>query len=164
MPKDSKSKRAVEIAKDVLKQLKIKKYIATQGTYVSLVGVDNDDVNLDGKQLDEILKDRKVKCRVCAKGALLMSKAMVYDDLTFGEKDDVGSLREDFDADDLNLMEAIFEGDEQFGYDSCGNDTAVICEINKAYRTPEKVLEVLMKNVIKNKGRLKVSVEVKLKV
>lgn len=80
------AERRVAVAKDVLKQLKAEKYKATKGTYVLSKNL-IDTSKLDGitgwqdQQVCSLVPDDGPTCKVCARGAFLISSMMVFDRL-----------------------------------------------------------------------------------
>ena len=69
-----KRKQIVEVAKDVLKQIKAKKVILRKSGYLAAAaGTDLTEI----KDLQELATSRAA-CHVCARGALIMSKARLY--------------------------------------------------------------------------------------
>lgn len=134
--------KRVAIAKDVLKQLRAKKILATRGLYMDtellLTDVEEDD------QVCDVLK-KVDECRACALGSMFVAAAGLNDKITVGEAKahytvtfDVGGdtcynyLLEFFPRPQLQMMEAVFEG---------------------AYgATPYARLKGIMENVVRNNG------------
>ena len=117
----SPAQKRVAIARDVLKQIRIGRYISSTGAYVSSL------LMKDGKEKYNV-KDKEVKgnfgkikkCEVCAMGACLMSITKFENKLKFG---DIGSSMEQlkndktkelfasiFSPEQLLLIERAFEG------------------------------------------------------
>lgn len=117
----SKPKKIVAIAKDVLMQIKNRRYIANTGAYITSIKM-NEGYLRDF--IDQSIKKNfgKIKkCTVCAMGACLMSITKFENKLNFGE---VGSSASDLDNPkvkelfsslftpiQLLLIERAFEGE-----------------------------------------------------
>lgn len=172
----SKPEKRVAIAKDVLQQIKIGKYIAETGSYIGgikfiggeyISDMENEDIQKNFKKIR--------KCEVCAMGACLMSVTKFANKLEFG---DIGSsiteLNNDkvkrlfasiFSPSQLLMIERAFEGDS--GGTTVGCDVFDLDEYDfekqiekcdefyKSYFEQEERLVAIMKNIIKNKGTFK---------
>lgn len=169
----SKPQKRVAIAKDVLQQIKQKKYIAEAERYVSRINfVDAfDSYGEDIKSNFKKIKD----CRVCAMGACLMSATKFANKLNF---EDVGHSISDlknekvqtlfaeiFSPKQLLLIETAFEGnnggdkvgEEIFEIDSCqyANEKIKCDKFHDKYDNPQSRMIGIMENIIKNKGEFK---------
>lgn len=145
-----KEKR-IRIAKDVLEQIKSKKLIASRShNYMSI------DSELEEKydSMQDFMKADEGVCKVCAMGAVLMSKASIANDCEMMIAEDdyiIGNLKGIFTLRQLRLMEIAFEGD----FVTCDIDvesTAGERAMNffSDYSDSEYRLVEIMKNVIKN--------------
>lgn len=80
----SQRKKAVVIAKDVIKQIKAKQYIATQGHYVSGLNIKAFKGQVE---LQKVLKTKAQSCQACALGSLFLSKVAKYNQCKINTKD-----------------------------------------------------------------------------
>lgn len=170
----SKAEKRVAIAKDVLQQIRVGKYIADAGRYI--YGVDAPDIE-DVYYESDIKKNfSKIKeCKVCAMGACLMSATKFANKLKF---QDIGSGISDlnnpqvkslfksiFSPVQLLLIERSFEGRtggstvgcDVFGLDEFDfNQQIEKCsDFYHEYPTDEDRLVGIMNNIIENKGTFK---------
>ena len=115
------NEKAVLVAKDVLLQIKAKRYIPSTGRYIMF----QDDIPFEGSIKENF--DQIPECEVCALGSMLMSSTHLGNILT---TDDIGSnpdgddLRESkkitklfssiFTDKQLLLIESTFEGYSEF--------------------------------------------------
>lgn len=84
--KMTKAEARVAIAKDVIKQIKAKKFVAEKGTYVRIDSMFDDDVReevlKDASDVRDIVCNPKAGvCTVCAMGSLFLSTARLFDNL-----------------------------------------------------------------------------------
>lgn len=120
-----KWKQRVAIAKDVIKQIKVKKYVAEAGAYIKElelldgdylgIGINNIDRYSIKSKFDEIKK-----CDVCALGACLLSATKFVNKLKFEEIKNVNQLTSSrnvkaifqsiFTKHQLLIIETTFEG------------------------------------------------------
>ena len=118
----SPDKKKVAIARDVLEQIRIGRYISKSGSYISNLIMKNGDdrYKIFHKDIKSNFGQIK-KCEVCAMGACLMSITKFENKLTF---DDIGGSMKElknsktqelfqsiFSPEQLLLMERAFEGD-----------------------------------------------------
>lgn len=174
----SKSEKRVVIAKDVIQQIKVGKYLAETGGYIDGIFFKKQDKMDSSKMEDMDIKKNfgKIRqCTVCAMGACLMSITKFQNKLTFG---DVGSGVSDmsntkvtklfkslFSDIQLHLIEKAFEGtdtvtlsSELFGLDEDNfSEQVERCDRNfySEYGTDSERLIAIMRNIIKNKGTFK---------
>lgn len=197
----SRKNKRVAIARDVLEQLKIGRYQATQGTYFRFKDdkhsscveikdrrgrhsryVDLNRSTLNAQPFLTGVTDTKVLCEVCAKGAAVCSLTRIVNKRKF----------KDLSSEDPEIikifgdlmwaeMEAMFEGESlvdmmHTSYYECfsngeelyGDDADLLTAKEKAvikakvqftednlYRREDTTMEDIMKNIIRNKGRLK---------
>lgn len=119
--KKTKKERRIAILKDVLQQLRLERFKATNGTYVSLPNELRGKIIEDGEDLDakaELLKCTGT-CKVCAKGSIFLSQVrkenrvkLVDLDWDMEDEDNKGTRRvvNLFGGNNLNKIEATFEG------------------------------------------------------
>jgi hypothetical protein len=135
----------VEIAKDVLLQLKAKNYLAQPGTYVHSDTLNDLELQQEPFDFQQTLLIKSPECEVCGIGALFCSIARVGDRISY--RDNIfHSLKLVFDRDQIDLIEGAFEG---WGYRGKG-----IREFYHKYPDPNKRLAAIMRNIIKNEGEL----------
>lgn len=170
-------KLAVEIAKDVLAQLKVKKFIATSGDYCSLYEKNDElgycygtyiDVKTSAKEL--FRNNKKVFCRVCALGSLFMSYVNLKNKKTVEEinrfhphngpnDENTKILLNIFHPADLIMMETVFEigevsQDLSGDRDTVSKDIIQMCEdYGCGFDDEDSRLKAIMKNIIRNNGR-----------
>ena len=165
----SKDQKRVAIAKDVLEQVRLKRIIATEGSYVGLTLVQSEI----GTQLQDLLPKKKCKC--CGLGSCFVSlvrmenKFVVKEDYVDGqdsyiEKGDFQSrLRKYFSQMQLDLIETAFEGTPLYRNSYTGSpqwEKAVdfnhkFGESDHTPKQQEKCLVGIMENIIENKGTFK---------
>jgi hypothetical protein len=122
--------RRVAICRDVLAQIKLEKINVTQGEYLIseiATGVDFDEKG----DLCQVV-DHLENCSVCARGALMLSKARLYDRV---------SLRNIYDA-----------AENELSANSCEVYEALKDEFGDRYHSAEETLIAIMRNVIRNDG------------
>lgn len=166
-PRKTRQEMRVSIAKDVLKQLKAKKFIASPGVWV-------DDKKLG--YLDEYVYTRTekaegpidactfangiTKCKVCALGSIFVSAARMYKIMLSGslETEEVfdnlatSPLKRYFSVKQLELIEYAFEGGDGVYIPGNFNDELDGLAFFLAHRTPTDRLEAIMRNIVKNNG------------
>lgn len=169
--KATKAQKRVMIAKDVLTQLRSKRYVAESGIWVSpkyKFGDDGQDINRD-ESVQTLFADKTIeKCSVCALGGLFMSctnmnnNTKVSDledeaEFDLGEIIDAGEklsngLNEIFSKSQLALIEKYFEGGD--GYHSVYEGDRGYNAINDFYQkyTSNQRLKKIMENIVANDG------------
>lgn len=163
----SKSARAILVAKDVIKHLRLEIYNAKSGHYVNFKGKNFDTYS--DQSARECLIDNRMRCEVCARGGLFLSMVRFKNKLSIRNANNasfttyssaVGDatkfMRDTFNMVAQELVEAAFE-----------QSTKIACRLSlyeakaaKAYgkslgarvRDSKENLIVLMKNIISNKG------------
>ena len=163
-------KKIVEIAKDVLLQIKHSDVYTGSG-YLSIN--ENDMQNLKGSWQEYFSKPKNLKkCTICAKGALFISKIRLYNKFSLDMKKlgnkcvdyenhnirkevcDLSSSQDLYTAGDLekifpeelwDKIEEVFENSEYF------NET-------RKMREDKNILKYICNNLIKNNGDLVVTV------
>lgn len=168
-----KLEKRVEIAKDVIAQVKANKYKGRCGEYINAEDLDN-YLNGEYVSLQPILLEKDYTCEVCAKGGLFLStvrkrnKFEVSDlyDLPNNSYQIVSELEDIFTENQLDLIECAFEGRLVMG--SC-NDNITLSDISdEPTKLAEKAFEfyhkytndndrliAIMQNIIDNKGVFK---------
>ena len=165
----SKAQQRVKVAKDVLVQLKKKKYIADTGAYID--GIDLKNAGLRNE--DNIKSNfRKIKaCKCCALGSCLLSITKFKDTLTIGDVsagkyvfyDNAKKIFKMFSPHQLLLIENSFEGKSEG--DGSSRIGYTVFMANTTFEEKEKCrsfylkypdaelrLVAIMKNIISNKG------------
>jgi len=152
----------VAIAKDVLAQLRSKRYIAEEGDYVDFSNWSDINEEEDIQSNFNTIKE----CKVCALGSAALScikytNNSSFEDAQYQRENFWDQLLKVFTKKELVLMEYAFEG---FKGDSSGkaNDwkvklpyklidkTLAFCE---KYKNQNKRLKAIMKNIIENEGK-----------
>ena len=161
----SKAQKRVLIAKDVIAQVKTKKYKAITGKYLSLVNTFYNHWSVQ-EHIDEI------ECVCCALGACLISTTKFKNKLKFHDVDSLCAksdswklLRGIFSPKQMNMIEYAFEashsgsrvGEDSFGeYNKYNCNEIVKCvDFGKSFPYESDRLIAIMKNIIKNKGTFK---------
>lgn len=159
--KASPAQRRVMIAKDALQQLKIGKYCATPGTYLNACDL-ADEAELNGEvQLNTLLHNPNLQssCDVCARGALLLSAVRFRNECVIAS--DGGTSEDSFVkefADQQEIIEEAFEGYSEYVLDKEDQKYGHWADkfLNEKERNdPTKRLELIFKNIIRNKGTFK---------
>ena len=176
--KATKAEKRVMIAKDVLAQIKAKRYIPESGTWVDAnwnIRGGIDEIH-ETDSVQKLFADRTIEtCSVCALGGLFMSctnlnnNTCVSDINYGGEGTEIGERIEEgdtlsnglnkiFSKKQLQLIEVYFEtGDGWFGEDGytgvhIGEDSRHVAYFNDAYPDDEDRLVEIMKNIVANDG------------
>jgi hypothetical protein len=159
--------RRVAIARDVIAQLDAQQLqYLNKGVY--LQGYIPEETLDAATDLQEIVDIASNTCRVCAKGAMFLSRARLYDGVPIGrirydgessitsakEHDFFNAtLMEDFDKRQLDLIEHAFEmwaGDESTEYMSA---LRVACQFGLLYKHSHAArLRAIMANIVDNGG------------
>lgn len=167
--KATKAQKRVMIAKDVLAQIKAKRYFAESGEWVKPLWSDDQKsiaIKLYPKSsIKDAFKSKAINsCRVCALGGLFMSCTNLNNNTTVQDLKNetyIGDLVADddkisnglnriFTQGQLMLIESYFEGGE--GYFRDGNEkTQTFLE---SYNDDER-LKIIMQNIIDNNGTFK---------
>jgi hypothetical protein len=173
--KATKAEKRVMIAKDVLTQIKAKRYIPESGTWVDPNW--NIRNEIDGTEsVQKLFADRTIEtCNVCALGGLFMSCTNLNNntcvsDINYGGEGDLlgekiqdgdtlsNGLNKIFSKKQLQLIEVYFEkGDGWFGEDRytgnyIGEDSRHVQYFNDAYPDDDERLVEIMKNIVANDG------------
>ena len=129
--KMNKNRRKVVLAKDVLAQLKAKKYIADRGRWVKIFEDKGDGTTkiIDARNFNEQfnsfgIQEKIVSCQVCGLGSLLCSLVKINNHATVGDIVSVDSLKLFkrlgivFSDEEMMAIEIAFErGNGQFYVD-----------------------------------------------
>lgn len=159
----SKANKRIELAKDVITQVKAKKYIATQMTYFDGYEIAEEARILGSKDTDQLNKVLpKITCECCAKGALLMAgitkinHCSLFDIEQNSGNDDyiLDKLKDIFISSQLHLIETAFEGRIINDSDSY-NDDEKAKNLYLKYKHSDTRLIGIMNNIIKNSGTFK---------
>lgn len=172
-PKPTKAERRVAIAKDVLAQLRLERYVATEGVYVDHRVAELASTAPD-KPLEKLLPQVK-SCEVCALGACFLSAVRKYNDVKAGEIDDPetfmrydGSMMTEHMFNDTTmrtklarhftdaqtgLIESAFERMPMGSLTDEGAADAI--DFGHCYDTDHDRLVAIMKNIVKNDGTFK---------
>ena len=177
--KATKAQKRVMIAKDVLAQIKAKRYFAESGEWVKPLWSDDQksiDIKLDpNSSIKDAFKSKAINsCQVCALGGLFMSCTNLNNNTTvqdmkteyyLGEvvqdNDKISNgLNRIFTRKQLMLIETYFEGGEGYfkGYSEyfSYSDEKLLVTFFKSYHDDER-LKMIMQNIIDNNGTFKPS-------
>lgn len=174
------AEKRVVVAQDCLVRIHMNQISIKSGTF--LCGIDGNPFyhteNLSDKSIrDEINSDETFSCRACAKGSLFMSYVGRVNEVIFAEVKDNNSINDDdhkklleiFSAEQLALIEMVFEGRQfihhtknkrnELGAFIKGDEITFsyeikdkIDEIRKNNSTAEQRIEYICNNIIENKG------------
>lgn len=169
----TKKQMRVEIAKDVLKQLRRKDIPlkAACGYYVD--GVLPEEITIEGsEEIQKHVDVLQANCEVCQKGALLLSMARLYDKVTVADVfygsaighgctasasgDEVTEkLKEFFSESQLELLESAFECCSFFGkrdYREFSSVQRGAIGFGMGFSDAKKRCGAIVKNIIDNDG------------
>ena len=171
----SPANQRVEIAKDVLLQLKAKKYVASSGTYFNI------NNGTPSQNRSEFFRERSaqkaieidgVKCSVCARGAIFASRCRLGNDAINPVSD---AACTSFSIQERNVLTGIFSSELKYSIEylfELGNysdrwagyiDKHLSaldswCDVQRRTdKTAIHRMKLLMKNLIRNKGSLVIS-------
>jgi hypothetical protein len=170
----SKEKQRIAVAEDVIKQVYLKFYAPTRGTYLKVVNL---DYNIKAKpKLDDVFFDLNsagASCAVCGIGGCFASLVRLGNNMStktgFGKTPEIEEydsidddkmrilLRKVFPSEQITLIECAFETSTSHSDD----DYVDMKEREKAkdfgnkYENEKTRLIGIMKNIIKNKGTFK---------
>lgn len=160
-------KDAVQIAEDVLAQLKTRKYVASAGAgvYVRLEGAIKNPEAYYGDYVPVVASLRtfltkhatKKSCHVCALGACFLANVERRNKVELKEvinKSDretfTSNLKTIFSAEQMDLIEVAFEVDSV--HSRTDVDTQDALYFGNRYDTDDQRLKAIMRNIIKNNG------------
>lgn len=160
-------KLCVAIARDVLEQLRLKRYAAKQDTYVQVFSEEGmlcsqryDDEG-DKSFKDFFAEKQRTTCKVCALGAAFVSLVNLKNDCSVNEMVadiDRDRLEDIFGNDNLNLMESAFEKCEMGNsmmIDEDEHSLEAAGDWGNQYAYSNERLRAIMLNVIRNNGDFK---------
>lgn len=173
----SDAQKRIAVAKDVLRQLKLKFYTARKGNYFEL-GLLHESIEKAPKELQEALKTVKKKgavCEVCALGGCFASMVNLGNSFTtkkaFGGNsidefdtnidDSVfrGFIRKVFSKKQIVLIECAFEkASFPASFENISEHTDEIeqaISFGERHKGDEERMVAIMENIIKNKGEFK---------
>lgn len=116
----SKSDRAMLVAKDVIQQIKARRYNVRAGSYIKHIvfkgkiyyfnngSIKNNDIKKNFEEIDS--------CVVCAIGSCILSTTKFANKLKFG---DVGATTESFNSKAITLLNTIFTPKQQLLIECC---------------------------------------------
>lgn len=166
-----RGKRAIQVAKDVIKQLNAMTYKVTEGSYCTFTATDRRKLLAlgDNDQLQKTFKE-VTNCRVCALGSIFVSGVRLHNNLKLSALKDssdktvseyVGAYKipkRYFSAKQLALIESAFERETMSGFGMYEGYISTeefmrAIEFGERYKRPARRLRAIMENVIKNKGK-----------
>lgn len=175
----SKDQQRVEIAKDVLLQIKKEFITPNSGSYLHFLKAE-DHSSCD--KFQEIISKKVQKCQACAVGAMFVCAVKNYNsceltgspwDSTWYDREMRNHLKKYFTLNQLHLIELYFEGEDVGGWFSKNKTQEELSDIfhknmlsifgneegylsrsawDNFYRT---VMQEIMKNIIANNGTFK---------
>lgn len=155
-----KSEVAVEIAKDVLAQLRAQKLIAQEGTYCTIEYEDGREFmeQEESESLKSVLATQDLKCRVCALGGMFIGYVRKFNKVdayaNYHSDEIIPKLKKYFSEHDLDLIEFAFEGkDIRFTSSLSEDEESRAYEFYKKYWSDDERLRAIMLNIIRNKGK-----------
>lgn len=144
-------KMARAVAKDVLASLKI--YDIKEGVYCSA------PESIQGKDIKRAHISEIKECQVCARGAMFLSRARLFNDYKFpdyssnGACEVIDSTSIDFGRRNSKLIEAAFEVCENFvDYEDRGDLSKAALKFGRRFKSPRNRLKAIMLNVLDNSG------------
>jgi len=176
-----REEKAILVAKDIIEQIKIGRYIPNSGQYISGVrSYNGNDFELESELCDVF--DEIKECKVCALGATILSAThlgnrLKIEDLNINyganvyrlkHKKVVGLLDSIFSDETLFLIESCFEGfvqgDDRYAVDVKGldedsfdGDILDACDdFKEKYKDTEDRLIAICNNIIANGGEFKI--------
>ena len=163
------AQKRVAIARDTIEQIEAQKFIPQQGVYFHWVNPADHygdrppgfDCRSDAR---EALEDNTVKCTGCALGGMFASFIRRVDGVDVqtargsASEDIKRRMSEFFDEHTLTRIEYAFErwtSDPARESDSAWEDLRRHGRWGKKFRTSEKRLTAIMKNIIRNRGEFR---------
>lgn len=169
--KATKAQKRVMIAKDVLAQIKTKRYVGESGCWVQTnINATCEKDLKDEDSVQELFAEKKIEsCNVCALGGLFMSCTNLNNNTTVQDLKNefyIGDLVADddkisnglnriFTQKQLMLIEIYFEGSQGYFRDNLSSDEKAETFLEN-YSDDER-LEMIMQNIIDNNGTFKPS-------
>ena len=169
MTTKTKEEVIIELAKDVIQQIKKEKYIADHNWY--RIETANQYDYLSGsiydESLQEILKNKAKKCSVCAIGSLFISYVRNYNEINTRDIRNssdqfniiYNKLKQFFNIRQLQLIEFTYEGGEgrwdsyqlEEEYDFSTEEIKIAFQFHRKYTDKDRLLAI-MRNIVRNKG------------
>lgn len=171
------AEKRVLIAKDVLTQIKHKKFIPSNGGFLSFANLDYKTTNLresflTGRDLWEDGLHEEATCHCCALGGMMMSCTLFNNNIDIGQDreliDDMGEEIRDntlfpnglntiFSKKQLAMIEIAFEKGSGSFYASntpeiTFTEQCLCANYGRNFETPKERLRAIMRNIVKNKG------------
>lgn len=163
----SKKEKRIEICKDLIKQLKAKKFQALTGSYFS---ADSDEKLRKDDSLQELIENGTLHCEGCHKAGLFYSAIRLRNKVTvkgYDVKDCsldyyndntriVRSLADIFTRKQLDLMEVAFEYDMNMNCENLVRKNRIkAADFGRMYENDDDRMIAICKNIIKNEGLFK---------
>lgn len=162
-----KAGRAVLVAKDILKWIKVGKILSTKGYYIyTSLSVEEREIPLKGN-IEKI-----PACSVCELGACTLAIGNLGNNLTLNEVSDVGDwystepltkaqklLMKVFSKQDIKMIEACFEGNEghvakqKLRIRTSPEELKIARKYARVFRGQTKRMKAISRNIIRNKGK-----------
>lgn len=156
------SQKRVAIAKDVLKQIKLGVFRAKTQSYIDFNGYNSmPDTSIS---LQKVIEDRKIECKVCAKGALFCSLVVFKNKIDIRgaywltEGDIVSRFKGIFSEHQLDMIENAFERKmiNTHGNERKNEQLRKSVNFGNTHgESDEETLIAIMKNIVKNSGEFK---------
>jgi len=169
-------RKAIEVARDVLLQLRLKRIMASSGTYLQIdvsgeaetCALDNGDASFK----KSFAQDKSISCRVCAIGAAYIGYINRFNRVTNDQAESAGvnqmidTLSAIFSEEQLRMMEAVFEGgfvggdpdwylDLDYENEEQARVDMLINNFYEKYDDDDQRLRAIMINVIRNNGEFR---------
>lgn len=174
----SPAQKRVHIAKDVIAQLKSKKYKARAGDYLKINLTKETLPQSESEQLICSLSDKNVTCECCARSAIFASAVRNFNSVKISDvdtsSDGLSNIhyneeiilegyeterveKEYFSPNQLVLIESCFEQNVLNNFnvketDSFFEDVCAAAEYGNSFKSPEKRMIEIMNNIIENDG------------
>lgn len=157
MPKPlSRMQERIAICKDAITQIKADRYIPAH-IYFNII----QKPAKQSKSLQTVLCDEKIRCKVCAKGALFASWVRRHNEVT---TDDTGwddwliceTLTPTFSEEELDTIEAIFEGWNSDAYPDLSKPASDAANVVNAMPCDDddQILIAILQSIVNKKGKL----------
>lgn len=168
----AKAKERIQIAKDVIAQVKARRFVAECGTYVDVNRRGDGVAASVGDELSKLVKGKT--CHVCAKGAFFIARLDRKNALElsrwdlgsggnryYGADNDlcVDYLSAAFSMEQLSIIERVFECWRSVGEENWDDLDRVVAAFEKKYPTPRARLLAIAENIIANSGTFKPETE-----
>lgn len=161
----SDSGKRIAIAQDVKEQLRLKKLVASTGTYFRL----RNYYGGEEVQLQDVIAKKQVVCEACIRGALFLSDVMKLNDYTVENTYEEGwgtwperinAKVSYFSQSQQELMEVAFEGSANFAdrdvyTGQLTEEGRRAMDFHSDYGDDEDRMIAIVDNVIENNGEFK---------